>query len=135
MHLELAENSHHLWQFVVNVECTWTIKTLNFVPVFSNIPELHNSGKQFAERVEARGYTSNVAVNYVKETLQLERKDVSCSINNPPIGLNHPYNSNNRLAISTVGYEGGGAVRKQLSVEAARDLQRLGHLGFGKNYY
>ena len=93
------------------------------------------AGKLFAERVEARGYTSNVAVNYVKETLQLERKDISCSSNNPPIGLNHPYDSNNRLAITTVGYEGRGAVLKQLSVEAARDLQRLGHLGLGKNSY
>ena len=93
------------------------------------------AGKLFAERVEARGYTSNVAVNYVKETLQLERKDIKCSINNPPIGLNHTYDSNNRLAISTVGYEGRGAVRKQLSVEAARDLQRLGYLGLGKNSY
>ena len=93
------------------------------------------AGKLFAERVEGRGYTSNVAVNYVKETFQLERKDVSCSINNPSIGLNHPYDSNNNLALTTVGYEGRGAVRKQLSVEAARDLQRLGHLGLGKNSY
>ena len=93
------------------------------------------AGKLFAERVEARGYTSNMAVNYIKETLQQERKDVSCSINNPPIGLNHPYDSNNRIAITTIGYEGRGVVLKQLSVETARDLQRLGHLGLGKKSY
>ena len=85
------------------------------------------AGKLFAERVEARGCTNNVADNYVKETLQQERKDVSCSINNLPIGLNHPYDSNNRLAETTIGYEGRGVVLKQLSVETARDLylQRL----------
>ena len=76
-----------------------------------------------------------MAVNYVKETLQQERKVVSCSINNPPIGLNHPYDSNNRLAITTIGYEGRDVVLKQLSVETARDLQRLGHLGLGKKSY
>ena len=62
-----------------------------------------------------------MAVNYVKETLLQERKDVSCSINNPPIGLNHPYDSNNRLAKAKIGYEGRDVVLKQLSVETARD--------------
>ena len=102
--------------------------------MFQHFQYPHSSaiaGKLFAERVETRGYTSNVAVNYVKETLQLEIKDISCSSNNPPIGLNHPYDSNNSLVITTVGYEVRGAVPKQWSVEAARDLKRLGYLGLG----
>ena len=65
-----------------------------------------------------------MAVNYVKEKCQ-ERKNASCSINNPPNGLNHPYESNNRLAITTIGYEGRGVVLKQLSVVTARDMQGL----------
>ena len=65
---------------------------------------------------------SNVAVNYVKETLQLGRKDVSCSPNNSPNGLNHPIESNNRLETPTVGCEGRGVALKQLSVEATRNL-------------
>ena len=66
-----------------------------------------------------------MADNYVKETLQQERKDTSCSINNPPIVLNHPCDSNNRLARTTIGYEGRSVVLKQLSVETARNLQSL----------
>ena len=57
------------------------------------------------------------------------------SINNAPIGLNHPYHSNNSLAMTTVGYEGRGTALKQLSLDAARCLQRLYHLGLGKNSY
>ena len=54
---------------------------------------------------------------------------------NSPIELNHPYDSNNRIAITTVGYQGRGTVFKQLCVEAARDIQRLGNIGLGKKAY
>ena len=54
---------------------------------------------------------------------------------NSPIELNHPYDSNNRIAITTVGYQGRGTVFKQLSVEAARDIQRLSNIGLGKKAY
>ena len=54
---------------------------------------------------------------------------------NSPIELNHPYDSNNRIAATTVGYQGRGTVFKQLSVEAARDIQRLGNIGLGKKAY
>ena len=51
------------------------------------------------------------------------------------IMLNHPYDSNHGIAVSTVGYEGREGVNKKLSVGAARDIQRLGHLGLGKHSY
>ena len=51
------------------------------------------------------------------------------------VGFKHPYDSNNRLAVTTVGYEGRNTVLKQLSVETTRDIQRLGHIGLGKQTY
>ena len=39
------------------------------------------------------------------------------------------------MILTTVGYEGKNTVLKQLSVETARDIQRLGHIGLGKQTY
>ena len=88
-----------------------------------------NAGVHFAERVEARGFTSSVAVKHIKNTLM--QKETAQF----PIMLNHPYDSNHGIVVSTVGYEGRECVNKKLSVEAARDIQRLGHLGLGKHSY
>ena len=52
-----------------------------------------------------------------------------------PVRLHHPYDSNNQIVVSTVGYEGRNCVNTRLSVEAVRDIQRLGHLGLGKHSY
>ena len=52
-----------------------------------------------------------------------------------PVSLHHPYDSNNQIVVSTVGYEGRSRVNTLLSVETARDIQRLGHLGLGKHSY
>ena len=87
-----------------------------------------NAGALFAERVEDRGFTSSVAVKHIKNTIM--QKETAQF----PIMLNHPYDSNHEIAVFTVGYEGRG-VNKKLSVEAARDIQRLGHLGLGKHSY
>ena len=51
------------------------------------------------------------------------------------MGLNNPYDSNSRLAVTTVGYEGRNIILMQLSVEIARDIQRLGHIALGKQTY
>ena len=88
-----------------------------------------NAGALFAERVEARGFTSSVAVKHINNTIM--QKETAQF----PIMLNHPYDSNHGIAVSTVGYEGREGVNKKLSVEAARDIQRLGHLGLGKHSY
>ena len=87
------------------------------------------AGALFAERVEARGFTSSIAAKHIKDRLVLEDKSQF------PISLNHPYDSNNKIVVSTVGYEGRESVHKSLSVEAVRDFQRLGHLGLGKHSY
>ena len=49
-----------------------------------------------------------------------------------PVSLHHPYDSNNQIVVSTVGYEDRNRVNTRLSSEAARDIQRLGHLSLGK---
>ena len=87
------------------------------------------AGALFAERVEARGFTSSIAAKHIKNTLMQE--DTAQF----PISLNHPYDSNNKIVVSTVGYEGRDYVQKSLSVVAVRDIQRLGHLGLGKHAY
>ena len=86
-----------------------------------------NAGALFAERVEARGFTSSVAVKHIKNTIM--QKETAQF----PIMLNHPHDSNHGIVVLTVGYEGREGVNKKLSVEAARDIQRLGHLGLGKH--
>ena len=91
------------------------------------------AGKHFAERVEARGFTSKLAAGYIKDTL---KKDIHSNPCKPLIGLNHPFDANNRLAITTIKYDGRKSpVLKQLSIESARDSQRLGHLGLGIHSY
>ena len=52
-----------------------------------------------------------------------------------PVSLHHPYDTNNPIVVTTVGYEGRNRVNTRLRVEAARDIQRLGHLGIGKHTY
>ena len=54
---------------------------------------------------------------------------------NSPIELYHPYDSNNRIAVTIIGYQGRGTVLEQLSVEVARDIQRLGNIALGKKAY
>ena len=92
------------------------------------------AGNLFAERVETRGFTSKVASGYIKHALEQEGNTHPNSYN-PLVRLNHSYDSNNRLAVTTVGYEVRNTVLKQLSVETARDIQRLGQLGLGKQTY
>ena len=52
-----------------------------------------------------------------------------------PVSLHHPYDSNNQIVVSTVGYEGRNCVNARLSLKAALDIQSLGHLGLGKYFY
>ena len=61
------------------------------------------AGKVFAERVESRGFTCKVAAGYIKHALEQEGNTQLDSYK-PLVGLNHPYDSNNRLAVTTVGY-------------------------------
>ena len=82
-----------------------------------------NAGALFAEIVEVRGFTSSVATRFTKDTL-MQGDDI-----NIPVSLHHPYDSNNQIVISTVGYEGRNYANTRLSVKAVRDIQRLGHLG------
>ena len=91
----------------------------DFVRIFSSIPKK----RTFCERVEARGFTRNFASKYIKHTIEgIERADPL----NSPVELNHPYDSNNIIAVTMVRYQGRGTVLKQLSVEATRNTQRLG---------
>ena len=59
------------------------------------------AGKHFAERVEARGFTNNLAAKYIKDTIEHENFERSGPLNSP-IAQNHPYDSNNRIAVTTV---------------------------------
>ena len=102
--------------------------------IFKHPQSSLEAAKHFAERVEARGFTSNLASKYIKDTIEHKRIERSDPLNSP-IELNHPYDSNNIIAVTTVGYEGRGTVLKQLSVEAARDIQRLGNIHLGKKAY
>ena len=52
-----------------------------------------------------------------------------------PVSLHHPYDSNNQIVVPTVGCEGRNRVNAGLSVEAARDIPKLVHLGLGKHSY
>ena len=92
------------------------------------------SGKLFAETVEARSFTSKIASGTIKHALEQEGNTQPDSYK-PLVGLNHPYDSSNKLTVTTVGYEGRNTVLNQLIVETARDIQRLGHIGLGKQFY
>ncbi|KAI6660182.1 hypothetical protein LOD99_10493 [Oopsacas minuta] len=83
----------------------------------------------FAERVAARGFTSAVPAKYTKNTL------IQGDYLHIPVSLHHPYDSDSQIVVSTVSYAGRNCVNTRLRVEAARDIQRLGHLGLGKHSY
>ena len=82
-----------------------------------------------SERVEARGFKSAVVTKFTKDTL-MQGDDIHI-----PVSWHHPYDSNNQIVVSTVGYEGKNCANTRLSVKAVRDIQRLGHLGLGKHSY
>ncbi|KAF4648560.1 hypothetical protein FOL47_003077, partial [Perkinsus chesapeaki] len=87
------------------------------------------AGRVFAERVKARGFLDDLVKEHLRDTFESGGGSESSAT---PLRTGVKLDGHTYLGITPYRYD-GTTTTKSLSIESARDLLRLGHLGLGKD--